>query len=81
MKLYIIIEYIQICLGFYYTFDSANYSLPTNFIDIKVSNKWYDRKDSLTILAFFCCVVVTTLWLVNLFTSMFKKGGLLGGLF
>lgn len=48
---------------------------------IDVSHKWYDRSDALTILAFFCCVAVATLWLVNLFTSVFKKGGLLGGLF
>lgn len=54
--------------------------LTRNVYEIPVSNKWYDRGDSLTILAFFCCISVLTLWVVNLFTSVFKKGGLLSGL-
>lgn len=49
--------------------------------DIELSHKWYDRPDMLNILCVFCCVAATTLWFVNLFTSIFKKGGLLSGLF
>ena len=49
--------------------------------DIELSHKWYDRPDCLTILCFFCCIAVITLWLTNLFTSIFKKGGILSGLF
>lgn len=49
--------------------------------DIELSHKWYDRPDMLNILCVFCCVAVVTLWLTNLFTSIFKKGGLLSGLF
>lgn len=45
------------------------------------TKKFYDRNDYLSILCTFCCVSVITLWLVNLFTSIFKKGGLLSGLF
>lgn len=55
--------------------------LTRDIYDIPVSNKWYDRNDSFNIL-FFCCVLgVVSLFLINLFTSVFKKGGLLGGLF
>lgn len=49
--------------------------------DVELSHKWYDRPDMLNILCVFCCVAVITLWLTNLFTSIFKKGGLLSGLF
>ena len=49
--------------------------------DIELSHKWYDRPDMLNILCVFCCVSVVTLWLTNLFTSIFKKGGVLSGLF
>ena len=49
--------------------------------NVELSHNWYDRPDMLNILCLFCCVAVLTLWLTNLFTSIFKKGGLLGGLF
>lgn len=63
-----------------YTSD-INTLLTRDIYDIQVSNKWYDRGDALTILSFFCCIAVATLWLTNLFTSVFKKGGILSGLF
>ena len=65
----------------FYTQDFFTTDKATNFIPIKTSDKWYDRPDSLTILCFFCCIAVITLWLTNLFTSIFKKGGILSGLF
>lgn len=49
--------------------------------DIEVSHKWYDRPDSINILTFTLVISVVTIWIVNLFTSVFKKGGLLSGLF
>lgn len=49
--------------------------------DINLSHKWYDRPDSLNILIFALVISVATLWFTNLFTSIFKKGGLLSGLF
>lgn len=51
------------------------------FTNIEVTDKWYYRKDCLNILIFTVVVALTTFWLVNLFTSIFKKGGLLSGLF
>lgn len=69
--------------GFFYsqgTSNFTNYNSQT-FQKVEVSDKWYHRDDSLTILSFTVCVCVATLWFVNLFTSIFKKGGLLSGLF
>lgn len=48
--------------------------------DVNLSHKWYDRPDCLNILLFVLVIFVTSLWLTNLFTSIFKKGGILGGL-
>lgn len=48
--------------------------------DITLSHSWYDRPDMLNILALTCCFAVVTLWFTNLFTSIFKKGGVLSGL-
>lgn len=50
-------------------------------LDVPVSNKWYDRPDCLNIMFLTLCVTIITFFIVNLFTSIFKKGGLLGGLF
>lgn len=49
--------------------------------DIEVSHKWYDRPDCLNILLFTLIITISTIWITNIFTSVFKKGGLLGGLF
>lgn len=69
--------------GFYYsqgtqTFGGYN---TTYFTEIEVSDKWYYREDAGTILCFLIAWTVATLWFINLFTSIFKKGGVLGGLF
>lgn len=68
--------------GFYYSQGTQTFSQynATIFQDIEVSNKWYYRKDNINILFFTLVIFVSTLWLVNLFTSIFKKGGLLSGL-
>ena len=69
--------------GFHYSRGTQTFSQyqATTFQDINVSDKWYYRKDSLNILMFTFIIGLCTLWLVNLMTSIFKKGGLLGGLF
>lgn len=65
----------------FYTQDSLTTDTATNFIPIKTSNKWYDRPDCLNILMFTLVISVATIWITNIFTSVFKRGGLLGGLF
>ena len=68
---------------FIYTY-STHTNMDSNYVAetyVELSNKWYDRPDMLNILCLFCCVAVLTLWLTNLFTSIFKKGGILSGLF
>lgn len=53
----------------------------TTLYRLPCTTKFYDRNDYLSILCTFCCFAVLTLWLTNLFTSIFKKRGLLSGLF
>lgn len=69
--------------GFHFSQGNQTFSQynATTFQDIEVSDKWYYRKDNFTILFFFLVITICTFWLVNLFTSIFKKGGLLSGLF
>lgn len=68
--------------GFYYSHNTQRYGLTaTQPTLVGVSNMWYYRTDRGTILFFFFVIVLFTIWFVNLFTSIFKKGGLLGGLF
>lgn len=69
--------------GFYYSEGSTQFSQynTTTFQNIEVTDKWYYRKDNLNILMFTFIICLSTIWLVNVFTSIFKKGGLLGGLF
>lgn len=69
--------------GFYYSRGSTTFSQynQTTFENIEVTDEWFYRKDSLNILLFTVIISISTLWLVNLFTSIFKKGGLLSGLF
>lgn len=80
-RVYLIKKNIQ--NKFFYQTWTEQYGDTTTYIplDINVSHKWYDRPDMLNILGLFCCVAVITLWLTNLFTSIFKKGGILSGLF
>lgn len=44
------------------------------------TRNWYDRPDCLNILFFTFCIVLGSIFIINIFTSIFKKGGLLGGL-
>lgn len=69
--------------GFYYSQGITTFGQfqQTTFQDIQVTDKWYYRKDNLNILLFTISITVATIWLVNIFTSIFKKGGLLSGLF
>lgn len=67
---------------FYYVKSERRYSLSSDTTAslVGVSDKWYNRDDSFSILFFFLCISVFTIFIVNIFTSVFKKGGLLGGL-
>lgn len=68
--------------GFYYSQGTTTVGQQTQtYQDISVSDKWVYRKDSVNILLFSFIVVLSSVWLINLFTSVFKKGGVLGGLF
>lgn len=67
--------------GFYYSHNEQRYGLTTTYTTlVGVSDKWYYRTDRLSILMFLFVITLCSIWLVNLFTSVFKKGGLLGGL-
>lgn len=68
--------------GFYYSvgtrsFGQYNY---TNFDNIEVSNEWVYRNDcdKIFVVVFIC--IIGWVWLLNLFTSVVKRGGLFGGL-
>ena len=67
---------------FYYEKGVRRFSLTSETIasPIGVTDKWYNRDDAYSILFFFLCISIFTIFLVNLFTSVFKKGGLLSGL-
>lgn len=69
--------------GFIYSQGTTHFGAynSTTFQNIEVTDKWYYRKDCLNILIFTISIVVATIWFVNIFTSIFKKGGLLSGLF
>lgn len=70
------------CGGFYYSHNEQRYPLTstTKATLVGVSDKWYNRNDKLSILMFVFIIALCSIWFVNLVTSVFKKGGLLGGL-
>lgn len=68
--------------GFYYstgtqTFSSYN---RTEFQEINVSNSWLYRNDidKIFSVCFFC--IFLFVWIFNIVTSVFRKGGVFGGL-
>lgn len=58
----------------------SNYS-STNFYHVPVSREVFDRPDFFNIIAITLLLTISGLWLLNLFTSIVRKGGVLGGLF
>lgn len=68
--------------GFVYSQGYSHFGsyISTSFQNVEVTDKWYYRKDNVNILLFTISITVASIWFVNLFTSIFKKGGLLSGL-
>lgn len=68
--------------GFYYSTGSQSFSAynPTYFQEINVSNDWIYRSDidKIFTVSFFC--IFLFIWVFNIVTSVFRKGGVLGGL-
>lgn len=58
----------------------SNYSR-TTFEHVETSRSFLDRPDSFKIVTIIFVIVVFAVWLLNMFTSLIRKGGLLGGLF
>lgn len=57
----------------------GNYT--TTYQQLPVSRDFFDRPDFYSIVIIVFVISIFGLWLVNLITSIFKRGGLLGGLF
>lgn len=67
--------------GFYYTKGTTNFNYYTTYFDdIEVTDNFLYRRDFPDIL--FCVLVFSLffIFLINIFTSVFKRGGVLGGL-
>lgn len=68
--------------GFYYSQGTQSFSQynPTTFTEIKVSNDWLYRQDIDKI--FIVCFIIFFMFIFvfNIVTSIFKKGGVFGGL-
>lgn len=69
--------------GFYYSTGQTYFGRYETqyFTSIDVSNDWIYRSDIDKI--FVCCFIIFLMfiWLFNIVTSVFKKGGVFGGLF
>lgn len=68
--------------GFYYDVSTVNVgSYTTTYTtDINVSDKISYRQDFPSILFMTCVFTIFGLWLLNLISSIIRKGGVLGGL-
>lgn len=67
--------------GFYYSTGTTNFNYGTTYFeDINVSNNWMYRSDIDKI--FIVCFIIFFMFIFtfNIVTSMFKKGGVFGGL-
>lgn len=70
--------------GFYYDtreLTTGNYVSNYSLVDIPVSDKMVYRKDFGDICVTVALMVGFGVWLLNLMTSVVRKGGVLGGLF
>lgn len=70
------------CNGFYYKHDSQYYGLTSNPVTtiVGVTDQVCYRPDFPNIMIMTFILVLFGVWLVNLMTSMIRKGGVLGGL-
>lgn len=70
------------CDGFFYSVDSVNVgSFTTTYTtDIKTSNELVYRQDFDSIVVVTFIIALFGVWLLNLITSLIRKGGVLGGL-
>lgn len=68
--------------GFYYSVDTVNIgSYTTTYAtDIKTSKEVAYRQDFCNILFITCVFTIFGVWLLNIMTSIIRKGGVLGGL-
>lgn len=71
------------CDGFYYSVDSVNVGqyTTTYTTDISVSDNAVYRQDFDSIVVVTFIFALFGVWLLNLITSLIRKGGILGGLF
>ena len=71
------------CDGFYYSVDSVNVGqyTTTYTTDIPVSDNAVYRQDFDSIVIVTFIIALFGVWLLNLITSLIRKGGILGGLF
>lgn len=53
----------------------------TYFEEVQTSREFFDRPDAYKIVTIWFIIVFCAIWLLNLFTSLIRKGGVLGGLF
>lgn len=70
-------------MGFYYSTGQQSFSRydTTYFTDIKVSNDWLYRSDIDKIFVVCFIIFFMFIFVFNIVTSIFKKGGVFGGLF
>lgn len=68
--------------GFYYTQGDQQFGQNYSYFDnISVSSNWLYRHDIDIIFVVCLCVFIMFLFVFNIITSCFKKGGVFGGLF
>lgn len=60
--------------------ETTQYSYTRDTQAVAVSPFWYDRPDFDKVFVCVFIVMFAIVWLMNLFTSIVRKGGLLGGL-
>lgn len=71
------------CGGFYYRHLTTTYGQYNNTIaeNITTTDNICYRSDYINILSITLIFILIGMWLLNLFTSIIRKGGILGGLF
>lgn len=67
--------------GFLYCRDTLEISDLTNFELVETSSHHYDRTDFFNILCTSCIFALIIIFITNIVTSFFKKGGVFYGLF
>lgn len=69
--------------GFYYSTGETQFSSysTTTFQPVNVTNSFWYRWDISGILVCTFVIAIFYFWIINLFTSIIRRGGILGGLF